>query len=61
MIVSVMFFLFRVIAAAYCSSRADDLNRSAGGWAFFGLISPIIAMIIISCLKAKMVWHNDAS
>lgn len=59
-IVASLFFLLRLIGAGYCSNRAIALNRSAGGWAFFGLFFPIIAMILISCLKIKKVWHNDA-
>lgn len=58
---SIIFLLLRVLGATFCSSRADYLNRSVGGWALLGLIFPIIGMIIISCLKTKVVWHKSAS
>jgi len=49
----------RIIGAFYCSSRAKELNRSSGGWVFFGFIMPIIAIIWIQFMKPKMVWDES--
>lgn len=51
--------LLRIVGAIVCFNKAKDLNRSTIGWAFFGFIMPIIAMIWIYCLKPKMEWDND--
>jgi hypothetical protein len=44
-------FVLRIVGAYVCSNTARELNRSSGGWGFFGFVSPIIAMIWINCLK----------
>lgn len=52
--------VLRIIGAFVCSSKAKELNRSTGGWGFFGFISPIIAMIWIQFMKPIMVWDSNA-
>ena len=52
-------FVLRIIGAFVCSSKAKELNRSSGGWGFFGFISPIIAMIWIHCLKPITNWDSN--
>jgi hypothetical protein len=42
-----------------CSNKAKELNRSSGGWGFFGFVSPIIAMIWINCLKPITIWDTN--
>ena len=56
-----IFLLFglRVVGGVYCAQKAAKLNRSAGGWAIFGLFFPIIAMIWISNLKTNITWHGN--
>ena len=52
--------VLRIIGAFVCSSKAKELNRSSGGWGFFGFISPIIAMIWIQFMKPIMVWDSNS-
>ena len=52
--------VLRIIGIFVCSSKAKELNRSSGGWGFFGFISPIIAMIWINCLKPIMIWDENS-
>ncbi|HLU86831.1 MAG TPA: hypothetical protein VKZ44_03680 [Taishania sp.] len=49
----------RIVGAVVCSNKAKELNRSTGGWGFFGFISPIIAMIWIQFMKPIMVWDRN--
>jgi hypothetical protein len=49
----------RIIGAVVCSNKAKELNRSTGGWGFFGFLSPIIAMIWIQFMKPVMVWDSN--
>jgi hypothetical protein len=58
-IFALFFIVIRIVAAVFCANRATKLNRSSGGWAFFGLVFPIIAMIWINCLKPKIEWHEN--
>lgn len=51
--------VLRIIGAVVCSNKAKELNRSSGGWGFFGFISPIIAMIWIHCMKPITVWEKN--
>ena len=43
----------------YGANKAKELNRSTGGWGFFGFVSPIIAMIWINCLKPITNWDKN--
>lgn len=52
-------FVLRIVGAYVCSTTATELNRSSGGWGFFGFISPIIAMIWINCLKPVTKWEKN--
>jgi len=49
----------RIVGAAVCVNKAKDLNRSTGGWGFFGFISPIIAMIWIHFMKPIIKWEGN--
>ena len=51
--------VLRIVGAVVCSNKAKELNRSTGGWGFFGFISPILAMIWIQFMKPIMVWDNE--
>lgn len=51
--------ILRLVGIIVCSNKATQLNRSAGGWGFFGFIAPIIAMIWIHCLKPNVTWNNE--
>lgn len=51
--------ILRVVGVAVCSNKAKELNRSTGGWGFFGFVSPIIAMIWINCLKPITNWVKN--
>lgn len=50
--------ILRMVGAGVCSSKAKDLNRSVGGWGFFGFFMPIVAMIWINCLKPNVDWER---
>ncbi len=58
-IVPLLLLAIRIIGIFVCSARARDLNRSTGGWGFFGFISPIVAMIWIYCLKPVTNWEEN--
>ena len=51
--------LLRIVGAGYCSSKAKELNRSQGGWGFFGFATPILAMIWISFMKPHTSWEEN--
>jgi hypothetical protein len=59
LILALLFFVVRIVAAIYCANKASSLNRSSGGWAVFGLFFPIISMIWISTLKQNINWHEN--
>ena len=58
-IVLIVQLVLRIIGVVVCSNKAKELNRSTGGWGFFGFISPIIAMIWIQFIKPVMVWDRN--
>ena len=49
----VFILILRIVAAVVCYNRAKELNRSVGGWAFFGFFMPLVAMIWVYCVKPK--------
>jgi len=49
----------RILGVIVCSNKAGELNRSKGGWGFFGFISPILAMIWIQFMKPVMKWDEN--
>lgn len=49
-------FIFRIIAAMFCSSRARELNRSSVGWGTFGFFTPILAVIVILFMKPRLTF-----
>lgn len=51
--------ILRIVGLFYCKDKAKELNRSTGGWATFGFLSPILAMIWISCLKPIIKWEQE--
>ena len=53
--------ILRFVGIFVCSNKAKELNRSSGGWGFFGFVSPIIAMIWIHCLKPVTIWEQNSS
>lgn len=57
--VVVIILILRVVGIFVCSNKAKELNRSQGGWGFFGFASPIIAMIWIHCMKPVMKWDEN--
>jgi hypothetical protein len=52
--------VLRIVGVIVCSNKAKELNRSQGGWGFFGFISPIIAMIWIQFMKPIMSWEKQS-
>ncbi len=58
-IVLIVQLVLRIIGVVVCSNKAKELNRSTGGWGFFGFVSPIIAMIWIQFMKPVMVWDRN--
>lgn len=51
--------ILRIVGAIVCSNKAKELNRSTGGWGFFGFLMPIVAMIWVHCMKPNVVWDNN--
>jgi len=58
-IVAIFVIGLRILGAIVCSNKAKTLNRSTGGWGFFGFVSPILAMIWIQFMKPIMVWDSN--
>ncbi|KEZ93557.1 hypothetical protein [Nonlabens ulvanivorans] len=58
-IIVIIQLVLRIVGAVVCSNKAKELNRSAGGWGFFGFISPILAMIWIHFMKPIMKWDEN--
>lgn len=60
-----VFFLIsiglKIMGLFYCRDKAKELNRNIGGWATFGFLSPILAMIWISCMKPIIKWEENKS
>lgn len=54
-------FGLRIVGAVVCVNKAKSLNRSTGGWGFFGFVMPIIAMIWIHFMKPVMKWEENAN
>lgn len=52
-------FVLRIVGLFFCKEKAKELNRSTGGWATFGFLSPILAMIWISFMKPIIKWENE--
>jgi hypothetical protein len=50
--------LIRLFGMFGCATKAEELNRSVGGWGFLGFMMPIVSMIIVYCLKPKIKWHE---
>jgi hypothetical protein len=57
-LIVVIILILRIFGAIYCSDKAGKLNRSKGGWGFFGFISPIVAIIWIQFKKPKVDWEK---
>jgi len=51
----------KIVGAIVCASKAGKLNRRELGWGIFGFFLPILAMIIVHCLKPKIDWHGEKS
>jgi len=49
----------RIVGVIVCVNKAKKLNRSEGGWGFFGFVSPILAMIWIQFMKPIMIWDDN--
>jgi hypothetical protein len=58
-IVPILLIVLRIVGVIVCSNKAGELNRSKGGWGFFGFVSPIIAMIWIHCMKPIMTFEKE--
>lgn len=58
-IVPIIIIGLRVIGVIVCVNKAGELNRSKGGWGFFGFVSPIIAMIWIQFMKPVTDWNQN--
>ena len=58
-----MYFILLILRFAgivVCVKKAKELNRSQGGWGFFGFASPLVAMVWIHCMKPNMVWDDQS-
>lgn len=58
-IVVIIQLILRIVGAVVCVNKAKELNRSTGGWGFFGFVMPIIAMIWIHFMKPVMKWEEN--
>lgn len=51
--------ILRIVGTLVCVNKAKNLNRSTGGWGFFGFVSPIIGMIWIHFMKPVTDWDTN--
>ncbi|WP_439128447.1 hypothetical protein [Polaribacter sp.] len=58
-VVVILILILRIVGILVCVNKAKELNRSTGGWGFFGFISPILAMIWIHCMKPVTTWDKN--
>ena len=58
-IILIIQLVLRIVGVVVCVNKAKELNRSAGGWGFFGFVSPIIAMIWIQFMKPVIKWDGN--
>ena len=58
-LVAILILGIRIIGIFVCVNKAKELNRSTGGWGFFGFVSPILAMIWIQFMKPVTSWKNN--
>jgi hypothetical protein len=58
-IFAILFLVLRFVGAGVCASKAKELNRSSGGWFFFGFFMPIVAMIWIYNKKPNIEWNKN--
>ena len=57
-IIVIFQLILRVVGIIVCANKAKELNRSTGGWGFFGFASPILAMIWIHFMKPVIKWDD---
>ncbi|MGR7813785.1 hypothetical protein [Lacinutrix undariae] len=57
-IIYIVGFALRIIGAVVCSDKAKKLKRNSTAWGFGGFFFPIIAMIWVHCIKAKINWDK---
>lgn len=58
-VVFIMVLIFRIIAVVVCVNKAKELNRSTGGWGFFGFVMPLLAIIWIQFMKPVTIWDEN--
>jgi hypothetical protein len=58
-VVVIIQLVLRIVGIVVCVNKAKELNRSTGGWGFFGFVSPILAMIWIHFMKPVMKWDEN--
>jgi len=55
----IVVLILRIVGVMVCVNKAKELNRSTGGWGFFGFVSPILAMIWIQFMKPVTNWDSN--
>ncbi len=60
-VIVILIIILRVVGLLVCVNKAKELNRSQGGWGFFGFVSPILAMIWIHFMKPIMKWDENVN
>ena len=58
-VLPVLLIVIRIVGVLVCVNKAEELNRSKGGWGFFGFVSPIIAMIWIHYMKPIITFEKE--
>lgn len=57
--IAILVITLRVVGVIVCSFKAKELNRSSGGWGFFGFLMPIVAMIWIQFMKPIIKFEKE--
>jgi len=58
-VIQLVFFIVRILITIHVVKKAGAMNRSKGGWGFFGFFLPIVAIIWIQFMKPKMLWDQS--
>lgn len=48
----------RFHAPEYCSIKAKELNRDENIWGFWGVLFPLVAVLLLHNLSPKIIWEE---
>ena len=58
-LIGIFYIILRIAGPIVCGIKAKSLNRNIFGWAFFGFVTPLIAMFWIQFMDEKQIKKNE--